>query len=265
MNNITNDQFGIPEKDTYNALKAKLHPGLFGKFKSGISADKAHKTKALSIHNVDVPNLDFLRFFPNLESLLLSSPTLNSLSGLQYTPKLACINFSGKWSKGIDLGPVANCPLLEELDIAFAGQYTRETYATSNVSAIGLDALRKLRKLKYFGLSGMGIRDIGWIAEMESLEDIDLSYNPLSDLTPLTMLKQVNELDLNGCGLNDISALAQLSGLEILCLEANHIRDFIPLKALGKLKEVYAEDNGLTAAEIAEWQAAFKDIEEVCF
>lgn len=265
MNDISNDQFGIPEKETFNALKQKLHPGLLGKFKSNISAGKARKTKALSIHNADIPNLDWLRYFPNLESLLLTSPVLNDLGGLQYAPKLTVINFTGKWPKGLDLRPLANCTKLTELDITYCGRFMRDMYAAPLVEVHGLEALQKLRDVRYLGLGGLGINDIGWIEGMQNVEDLDLSYNPISDLRPLTALKRVEEIDLTACGLSDIKYLGQITSLKNLNLEVNKISDFSFLTELNNLETLYAEDNGLDEQQREHWLKTFEHLKDCDF
>lgn len=266
MTDITNDAYGIPEKAAYDAIKKMLHPGILGKFRNAISADKARKTEALSLRNAKITNLDFLRYFPNLKTLIIYSSALCNLSGLQHTPNVTAINIGSHWPGETDLSPLSQCLELEELDLSLTGEkYTSETYITSKVRVYGLNALGKLHKVKYLGLSGMGITDLGGITGMENLEDIDLSYNPIKNLTPLTALKKVQEIDLTACGLKDITDLGQIESLIFLHLEANEINDFAPLTSLKNLKELEAEDNGLNDREIEKWQTAFKHVPEAYF
>jgi len=69
MSTIFNDESGIQNKSTFNAIKAILHP-FVGKLKKGISEKAALRANMLSLRDVgnDIENLDFLKFFPNLKT-----------------------------------------------------------------------------------------------------------------------------------------------------------------------------------------------------
>lgn len=258
MNDILNDQQGIADAETYAVIKQKMHGGLFGKFKKGISREKAQNTTSLNIHDEVIKDLDFLRFFPNLEQLILSTSSLRDVRGFKYVPKLTCLNLFGHWAGPLDISEIGACRMLEELDFSRHG-------TTSNVETYGLNSLGVLTRVKYLGLAAMGVQEIAWIKYMDLLEDLELAFNPIRDLSPLAGLTGITDLDLSGCGLKDISALSGLKKLERVYLDKNDIHDFSPLQDLPNLKEISAEENNLSPEEAQHWVDVFSDGEEVYF
>ena len=65
--------------------------------------------------------------------------------------------------------------------------------------------------------------------KLKSLLNLNLSYNKIVDLTPLTELKNLQWLNLNFNKINDINALSGLVQLEELSIIQNRIVDLKPL------------------------------------
>ena len=268
MSLIQNDAYqGIRDKATYDHIKAVLHPGLLGKFQKGISVEKAHKTTFLNLRTAvskcdAIKDLDFLKFFPNLETLFLESKSLSNIDGLQYLTWIACLELSSDWTEGVDIFAISKCRGLKELAIdLISGPQTSKP--STNIK--GLDALRDLTKLRCLYLPGMWITDISFIKHLTALEDLELGHNPIADLTPLQGHSSLNELDLSTCGLTDISILSTIPNLQCLNIGYNQIKDFSPLKELRHLKHLFAGGNSLTDAEIEHWQKEFNLNEEFNF
>ena len=104
------------------------------------------------------------------------------------------------------------------------------------VSAAELAGLRRLD-----ARSG-GVRDLDGLEGAVSLQDLDLSFNPLADLWPLASLPALESLNLDGAGA-DLDALASLTGLRRLSLRRNGIDDLWPLAGLASLTELDVGDN----------------------
>lgn len=68
-----------------------------------------------------------------------------------------------------------------------------------------------------------------------SITEIDLSYNQISNLSWLSNLTDINKLDLSYNQISDLSALSSLKNLNILYLNGNQVYDFSPLLSLTKL------------------------------
>lgn len=260
MDYITNDAYGIIEKAAYDAIKSKLHPGLFGRFKSGVSKDKARAATALDLHDDGIATLDFLRFFPNLDHLRVTSAKLANLSGLEHCPKLTNLALSSNWPGEVDLSPLKHCTKLNGLVLDQI--YGKLESLNCDVRLYHADALAGLTELEFLSMPHMGLHDISWIESLSKLMDVELANNPLQDLEPLAGLEHLEELDLTDCGLKHITALGKIGNLQRLYLAKNVIDDFSPLLELGKLTELWAEDQGLTKPEIKKWQLAFKNIKE---
>ena len=83
MSLIYNNSDGIKNKAVYERLKSIVHPRS-GFLRRGISEDKALHIKNLFITICDdFEDLDFLKFFPNLEKLHLFSKNLSNVDGLK--------------------------------------------------------------------------------------------------------------------------------------------------------------------------------------
>ena len=76
------------------------------------------------------------------------------------------------------------------------------------------------------------------IKEMKNLVTLDLSYNQISDITPLSGLKKLKTLNLFSNKIASIDALAGLTDLEDVNLGENLFSDISPLKGLTGLKKL---------------------------
>lgn len=76
------------------------------------------------------------------------------------------------------------------------------------------------------------------IKEMKNLVTLDLSYNQISDITPLSGLKKLKTLNLFFNKISSIDALAGLTDIEDVNLGENLFSDISPLKGLTGLKKL---------------------------
>ncbi len=84
--------------------------------------------------------------------------------------------------------------------------------------------------------AAMGIRNITGLEFATSLEELFISGNPLSDLSPLTKLVTLKLLEFSGESLSDLSPLADLINLERLGFWNTSVSDLSPLAGLTKLR-----------------------------
>ena len=87
-----------------------------------------------------------------------------------------------------------------------------------------------------------GVRDLSGIEGAFGLKDLDLGFNPLTDLRPLESLPALESLNLDGAAA-DLRPLASLRRLERLSLRSNGIDDVQPLAPLGGLTELDLGEN----------------------
>ena len=126
---------------------------------------------------------------------------------------------------------------LEELNLDYSKVYSRQ------------ESLENLNGLKYLSLnstlfdartsqpSGSGINDISIIADMTSLEHLNICGNPLKDLSRLGELTNLTYLDISGSKITDIIFLSRLQNLTHLLLgNCQYVVDFSPLKDLNDIE-----------------------------
>ena len=70
------------------------------------------------------------------------------------------------------------------------------------------------------------------------LEELDLSYTLVTELTPLAGLTNLKELDLSGTPVTELTPLAGLTNLQKLWLINTPVTEFKPLASLTNLKEL---------------------------
>ena len=76
--------------------------------------------------------------------------------------------------------------------------------------------------------------------------ELRLSYNNITDISPLVGLSNLTRLELVVCDVTDISPLAGLSNLMDLRLSYNNITDISPLAGLANLEILGLPGNGIT-------------------
>ena len=95
----------------------------------------------------------------------------------------------------------------------------------------------------YIDLSYNEITDISPLAELTELMSIDLSNNQVSDISPLSSLKRLEGLSLWNNLVSDISPLSELTELYALVLDENVIGDISALSELTEMQYLGLSDN----------------------
>ena len=117
----------------------------------------------------------------------------------------------------------------------------REILGLPADSPIPLNLMRQVPTLVF------GARDITNIEGLQhatNLWYLNLSGNPISDISPLAALVKLERLDLFRCdNIVDVSPLSELYSLRHLELSKNKIRDVTPLANLHNLERLYINRN----------------------
>jgi internalin A len=92
--------------------------------------------------------------------------------------------------------------------------------------AVNLDSL---------GIWSTGIIDISPIQELINLTSLEISYNMISNFTPLAGLTGLETLCLEGYAITDLTVLQELTRLAELKIKENEISDISPLEKLTNL------------------------------
>jgi Leucine-rich repeat (LRR) protein len=80
------------------------------------------------------------------------------------------------------------------------------------------------------------IHEIDGLEVFENLESLDLSFNEVTNITPLSGLKKLVSLSLGGNPINDIAPLAEFTSLKVLTLSGCAAQDYSPLSKLFNLQ-----------------------------
>jgi Leucine-rich repeat (LRR) protein len=100
-----------------------------------------------------------------------------------------------------------------------------------------------LSALRVLKLSFNGISDLSPLQRLSNLECLYLNGNRIKNLNPLQDLTNLNELDLSGNKIKDLSPLSGLVKLTVLDLSYNQISSLEPLRYLPKSTYIDIDGN----------------------
>ena len=99
-----------------------------------------------------------------------------------------------------------------------------------------------LAHLKTLQVRNAGVMNLTGLESAVSLRELDLGFNPLTDLRPLAMLPALVSLNLDGTSA-DLEQLAPLTGLKRLSLRHSGFESLVPLAGMTSLAELDVGDN----------------------
>lgn len=159
----------------------------------------------------DVQDYSDLKRLTYLETLIMDSPTIQSLrpiSGLAFLKELV----------------IHGCPL----------------------SSTDLSILASLPELQILTLSECSLSNISPLAGAKGLAALDLSGNAINDLSPIAYLEELTVLNLSSNAVTNLSALSALENLVVLDVSYNSLVSLEPLATCPALSSLSASNNQLT-------------------
>ncbi len=144
--------------------------------------------------------------------------------------RLTSLNLSTIELDALDVCFFAHTPKLKELFLG-KGQIN------------DLSPIADLDKLESLRASINPIADVSALSKMKNLDRLDLGRTQVADITPLRGLTKLTELQLDDAPVSDISPLSALTKLERLSLQRTRVKDLSPLKDLKELKFLYVQDS----------------------
>jgi len=164
--------------------------------------------------NARIKDISALRAFINLKGVNLSYNNVNDISVLQSLPALQKL-----WLEGNPIGDLTTLGSLTGLTrLSFDGQF-RELPFLANLTELeelNIGACRvlppeilKLKKLRIFCAPGGELADISLLEQIPTLTAVDVSWNLVSDLSPLKGLPLV-ELYIAGDPITDFSPIREI-------------------------------------------------------
>lgn len=135
--------------------------------------------------------------------------------------------------KIMDFSPISNLKDLEQLSVNNCDYI------------IDLDFLEDLPKLKILNAGNTDLRYIEALESISTLEILNLTSNPIMDISPLKNCKNLRELVLWGClTVSDVSVIRNFKELRVLDVESCSISDLSPAKDLLKLDTILMDNCG---------------------
>lgn len=133
--------------------------------------------------------------------------------------------------KIMDFSPISNLTQLEQLSVNNCDYI------------IDLDFLEGLPNLKVLNAGNTDLRYIEALESISTLEIVNLTSNPIMDITPLKNCLNLHELVLWGClPVSDISVIENFPELRVLDIESCSITDLSSAKDLLKLNTILMDN-----------------------
>ena len=197
--------------------------------------EQATSLRELGLYHNEVVDLTPLSGLGSLAGLYMGWNGIRDVSPLGDLPSLRVLVLSNNPIG--DLRPLSGASGLVSLEIDYA------PVAFSDVRALPF-----FRNLNGLGVAGLGIGDLSVLAGLP-LRRLNVSDNPLSDLSPLAEFKSLYHLEASNTGVTDIGPLRALGSLATLQLNGNSISDVEPLSDLGRLTSLALGGNGIEDIE----------------
>jgi len=171
----------------------------------------AQECKSLLIEKLELTNLEFLMYFPNLTSLFVSTVVgLQNIDGLRYCSNLVDLDFFN--TNIYSLEGVQYCSKLQHLSLFPQKDFDQ---------CMDLSFVKYLPELEDLDIVACNITDITLLAQCKSLIYLDVSNNPLVSIEPLYELPLLKELGLVGCNIGNRIDISRFQAIEAINLEDN--------------------------------------------
>jgi len=130
-------------------------------------------------------------------------------------------------------------------------------------AAFGLD----LESLTDLSFANKGVDDLGAIATLRNLQNVNLAFNNLISISALEGMAHLRCLNLmhNALQSNGIHALGTLPSLEVLKLSHNKLATLTPLAACSSLAELWVSHNSLSKLSDLDPLAACTKLQRLAF
>ncbi|EKZ4677563.1 TPA: lmo2396 family class 1 internalin, partial [Listeria monocytogenes] len=215
----------ITVADLSNMSGAPGYP-VTGLIKDLTGLDKAvNMTKLYFSNQSQIKNLDKIKNLPNLKKIVAVTTGLNNISALGEMPALEEVELGGDYITDFT-------PLLEKENLT---SFSYNSYAWSNPAyhQINNDEFKNFTKLKSLvklDLTWNNITDLSPLTENDHITNLNLNYNQFTNVAPIATMKNLKVLYLNNNNLTSIDALNTLRGLTIAYADNNNITDLSNLK-----------------------------------
>lgn len=245
-----NKTITFPDANLEKAIRDKID-----KPTGDITKEDVEKITELDLKNLEISNLEGIRYLTNLTDLIFWNSKIKDLSPLSNLENLQYLHLMGDNIE--DISPLKNLTNLAILKLSIAE--LEDISPLENLTKLydlhllgnnieDISALENLTNLKRLGLVANGIEDLSFLENLTNLKLLSLVANELEDISILDFDKyyNLNHLSLTHSQIKDISPLKSLINLTNLNLVSNKIEDITPLSNLENLDVLYLDDNPIT-------------------
>ena len=190
--------YGLRELDVYTRLNFS-DTNLF-------ALQELHTLKISNLSNS--PNLSAIANIPLLQNLHVGGTNITTLDGLDRLPKLQSLSLQGT--------------SIESLSILASYRNIKSLSLNNNKNLTGLSSLEMMDHLEGLHVERQEVLDFRFLEKMHSLKELSLINTAIKDIFFLAQLDTLEALTINkNDDLKSISGIGELTGLKRLAVSAN--------------------------------------------
>ncbi|EPT0384329.1 MucBP domain-containing protein [Listeria monocytogenes] len=213
---------------------------------TGLVRDLTGLEKAVNMTNLyfsnqtEITNLNQIKNLPKLKKIVGISTGLNDIKALGEMPALEEIELGGDYITDFT-------PLLEQENLK---SFSYNSYAWLDPTYHQIDneeftKFANLKSLENLDVTWNNITDLAALTANDHITNLNLSYNKFTNVAPIATMKKLKVLYLNNNNLTSIDSLHTLRGLSIAYADNNNITDLSKLKDFFESMNVVGDYKGL--------------------
>ncbi|EBF5131695.1 LPXTG cell wall anchor domain-containing protein [Listeria monocytogenes] len=213
---------------------------------TGLVRDLTGLEKAVNMTNLyfsnqtEITNLNQIKNLPKLKKIVGISTGLNDIKALGEMPALEEVELGGDYITDFT-------PLLEQENLK-SFSYNSYAWLDSSYHQINNEEFTKfanLKSLENLDLTWNNITDLAALTANDHITNLNLSFNKFTNVAPIATMKKLKVLYLNNNNLTSIDSLHTLRGLSIAYADNNNITDLSMLKDFFESMNVVGDYKGL--------------------
>lgn len=191
-------------------------------------------------------NLSPLSSLVLLERLDAEKNSISDISAVSGLVNLQYLNLRGNAISSVE--PLSKLGRLKELQLGMNRiEDASPLSGCTGLNILGLESNGRYVPDENNEYSYRGISDMSFVAGLRQLTQLNVSYNIISSLVPVSNLKSLEILDATGNYISDIECLRGLQ-IKYLYVAANLISDFSPIEDLPMLRGIGYQGNPIEKA-----------------
>ncbi|EAG6101433.1 MucBP domain-containing protein [Listeria monocytogenes] len=213
---------------------------------TGLIRDLTGLEKAVNMTNLyfsnqtEIKNLNQIKNLPKLKKIVGISTGLNDIKALGEMPALEEVELGGDYITDFT-------PLLEQENLK-SFSYNSYAWLDPSYHQINNEEFTKfanLKSIENLDVTWNNITDLSALTANDHITNLNLSFNKFTNVAPIATMKKLKVLYLNNNNLTSIDSLNTLRGLSIAYADNNNITDLSKLKDFFESMNVVGDYKGL--------------------